>query len=200
MFIEFVIQNQFFSYSLEEFALILNIPCDGACFFNDKWSLDELANGVPTDGPYQTNPPSPDDIISSIRINREGQVHRNCHEKEIDVQEYQILPREIVPALNPLEEIIRENIFCLGVSSSSKVSSSMSFSKFFFSVTLIASSSSKSSSTKGDVLDGGVVSSNVTLSDSLIFMVCLFRMIQALLFWEYPRKPLSYEFRSNLVR
>nr|GEV38274.1 hypothetical protein [Tanacetum cinerariifolium] len=49
--------------------------------------------------------------------------------------------------------------------------------KIIFSVTLIASSSSKSSSTKGDVLDAGGVSSNVTLSDSSIFMVCLFRMI-----------------------
>ncbi|GJW62733.1 retrovirus-related pol polyprotein from transposon TNT 1-94 [Tanacetum coccineum] len=55
MFIEFVIQNQFFSYSLEEFAQILDIPCEGACVFTDKWSLDELAYGVPTDGPYQTN-------------------------------------------------------------------------------------------------------------------------------------------------
>nr|GEX13506.1 pentatricopeptide repeat-containing protein [Tanacetum cinerariifolium] len=64
MFIEFVIQNQFFSYSLEEFAQILDIPCEGACVFTDRWSLDELAYGVPTDGPYQTNPPSPDDIIS----------------------------------------------------------------------------------------------------------------------------------------
>nr|GEZ52633.1 hypothetical protein [Tanacetum cinerariifolium] len=43
----------------------------GAYVFIDKWSLDELTNGVPTDGPYQTNPPSPDDTISSIRIDRE---------------------------------------------------------------------------------------------------------------------------------
>nr|GEV86546.1 zf-CCHC domain-containing protein/UBN2 domain-containing protein [Tanacetum cinerariifolium] len=42
-----------------------------ACVFTDKWSLDELAYGVPTDGPYQTNPPSPDDIISYIQIDRE---------------------------------------------------------------------------------------------------------------------------------
>ncbi|GJR83403.1 hypothetical protein Tco_0154188 [Tanacetum coccineum] len=113
MFIEFVIQNQFFSYSLEEFAQILDIPCEGACVFTDKWSLDELAYGVPTDGPYQTNPPSPDDIISSIRIDREGQVRRIRHEEEIDVLEYQVLTREIEPTLKPLEEIIRENIFCL---------------------------------------------------------------------------------------
>ncbi|GJX18179.1 putative reverse transcriptase domain-containing protein [Tanacetum coccineum] len=52
----------------------------------------------------------------------------------------------------------------LTISSISKVSSTMSFSRFFFSVTLIASSSSKSSSTKGDVLEGGGVSSNVTLN------------------------------------
>ncbi|GJY35701.1 hypothetical protein Tco_0421079 [Tanacetum coccineum] len=95
---KFVIQNQFFSYSLEEFAQILDIPCEGACVFTDKWSLDELAYGVPTDGPYQTNPPSPDDIISSIRIDREGQVMRRIrHEEEIDVLEYQVLTREIDP-------------------------------------------------------------------------------------------------------
>ncbi|GJX57080.1 hypothetical protein Tco_0286977 [Tanacetum coccineum] len=73
-----------------------------------------LAYGVPMDGPYQTNPPSPNDIIPSIRIDREGQVRRIRHEEEIDVLKYQILTHEIVPTLKPLEEIIRENIFCLG--------------------------------------------------------------------------------------
>ncbi|GKC05660.1 hypothetical protein Tco_0997270 [Tanacetum coccineum] len=110
MFIEFVIQNQFFSYSLKEFAQILDIPCEGTYVFTDKWSLKELAYGVPTDGPYQTNPPSPDDIISSIRIDREGQVRRIRHEEEIDVLEYQILTREIVPTLKHLEEIIRDYV------------------------------------------------------------------------------------------
>ncbi|GJW19368.1 hypothetical protein Tco_0026804 [Tanacetum coccineum] len=114
MFIEFVIQNQFFSYSLKEFAQILDIPCEGACVFTNKWSLDDLAYGVPTDGPYQTNPLSPDDMILYIRIDREGQVRRIRHEEEIDVHDHQILTREIVPTLKPLEEIIRENFFCLG--------------------------------------------------------------------------------------
>nr|GEU44759.1 DNA helicase Pif1-like protein [Tanacetum cinerariifolium] len=72
MLIEFVIQNQFFSYTLKEFAQILDIPCEGACVFTDKWSPDELAYGVPMDGPFQTNPPSPDDIILYIRNDREG--------------------------------------------------------------------------------------------------------------------------------
>ncbi|GKD40191.1 hypothetical protein Tco_1260398 [Tanacetum coccineum] len=97
-----------------EFAQILDIPCEGSCVFTDKWSLDELAYGVPTDGPYQPNPPSPDDIILSIRIDREGQVRRIRHEEEIDVLEYQVLTRKIEPTLKPLEEIIQENVFCLG--------------------------------------------------------------------------------------
>nr|GEU62403.1 retrovirus-related Pol polyprotein from transposon TNT 1-94 [Tanacetum cinerariifolium] len=95
--------------STSEFAQILDIPYEGACVFTDKWSLDELAYGVPTDGPYQTNPPSPDDIILSIRINREGQVRRTRHEEEIDVLEYQILAHEIVPTLKSLKEITQEN-------------------------------------------------------------------------------------------
>ncbi|GJS07798.1 hypothetical protein Tco_0364594 [Tanacetum coccineum] len=114
MFVEFVIQNQFFSYYLEDFAQILDIPYEGACVFTDRWSLDELAYGVPTEGPYQTNPLSPGDIISYIRNDREGQVTRIYHEQEIDVQDHQILTREIVSTLKPSEETIRENVSCLG--------------------------------------------------------------------------------------
>ncbi|GJU03624.1 hypothetical protein Tco_1113962 [Tanacetum coccineum] len=44
----------------------------------------------------------------------EGQVRRIRHEEEIDVLEYQVLTREIEPTLKHLEEIIRENVFCLG--------------------------------------------------------------------------------------
>nr|GFA48377.1 hypothetical protein [Tanacetum cinerariifolium]GFB47735.1 hypothetical protein [Tanacetum cinerariifolium] len=104
---------QFFSYSLKEFDKIIDIPCEGACVFIDKWSLDELAYCAPTDGPYQTNPPSPDDIILSIRTNREGQVRHIRYEEEIDVLEYQVLTHEIETTLKPLEDIIREMFFCL---------------------------------------------------------------------------------------
>ncbi|GKC52205.1 hypothetical protein Tco_1074950, partial [Tanacetum coccineum] len=76
--------------------------------------LDKFAYGIPSDGPYETNLPSIKDIISSIRIDRDGQVCRIRHEEEIDVLEYQVLTREIEPTLKPLEEIIRENVFCLG--------------------------------------------------------------------------------------
>ncbi|GKA42961.1 hypothetical protein Tco_0735621, partial [Tanacetum coccineum] len=70
--------------------------------------------GIPSDGPYQTNLPSIEDIILSIRIDRDGQVRRIRHEEEIDVLEYQVLTHEIEPTLKPLEEIIQENVFCLG--------------------------------------------------------------------------------------
>ncbi|GKC23140.1 hypothetical protein Tco_1025290, partial [Tanacetum coccineum] len=72
------------------------------------------ANGVPSKGPYQTNPPSADDFISFIRTGREGQVTCIHYEQEIDVQDHQILTRKIVSTLKPLEEIIWENVFCLG--------------------------------------------------------------------------------------
>ncbi|GJS84005.1 retrovirus-related pol polyprotein from transposon TNT 1-94 [Tanacetum coccineum] len=113
MIIDFVIQNQFFSYSLEEFALILDVPCEGACVFTDRWRLDELAYGIPSDGPYQTNLPSIEDIISSIRINQNGQVRRICHEEEIDVLEYQVLTHEIEPTLKALEVIIQDKFLFL---------------------------------------------------------------------------------------
>ncbi|GJT80905.1 hypothetical protein Tco_1055247 [Tanacetum coccineum] len=44
----------------------------------------------------------------------EGQVRRIRHKEEIDILEYQVLTREIEPTLKPLEEIIQENVFCLG--------------------------------------------------------------------------------------
>ncbi|GJU13043.1 retrovirus-related pol polyprotein from transposon TNT 1-94 [Tanacetum coccineum] len=110
MFVEFVIQNQYFSLSLEDFAQILIIPCEGVCVFSDRWSLDELVYGAPSEGPYQTNLPSPDDIISYVREDREGQVTRIRHQEDIEVQDYQILTREIMSTLKPLEEIIRENV------------------------------------------------------------------------------------------
>ncbi|GJT79158.1 hypothetical protein Tco_1053500 [Tanacetum coccineum] len=44
-------------------------------------------------------PSSLDDIISSIRIDREGQVHRIRHEEKIDVLKYQVLTHRVMNAL-----------------------------------------------------------------------------------------------------
>ncbi|GKC63990.1 hypothetical protein Tco_1096588 [Tanacetum coccineum] len=82
----------------------MKVKC--ACVFTDRWRLDELTYRIPSDGPYQTNLPSIEDIILSIRIDRDGQVCRIRHEEKIDVLEYQVLTHEIEPTLKPLEEII----------------------------------------------------------------------------------------------
>ncbi|GJR03580.1 retrovirus-related pol polyprotein from transposon TNT 1-94 [Tanacetum coccineum] len=58
------LKRESFNYLRLGLGMMEQIPKIGACVFIDKWSLDELAYGVLTDGPYQTNPPSPDDIIS----------------------------------------------------------------------------------------------------------------------------------------
>ncbi|GJZ18262.1 hypothetical protein Tco_0554385 [Tanacetum coccineum] len=103
----------FLSFTVN-FAQILRNPCEGACVFSDRWSLDELVYGALSEGPYQTNLPSLDDIILYVREDREGQVTRICHQEEFEVQNYQILTREIMLTLKPLEVIIQENVFCLG--------------------------------------------------------------------------------------
>ncbi|GJV68499.1 hypothetical protein Tco_1484008 [Tanacetum coccineum] len=99
MFVEFVIQNQFFSYSLEEFAQILDIPCEGACVFTDRWRLDELAYGIPSDGPYQTNLPSIEDIISSIRI----YIRWSRENPELENESYVLYDRVMTPLAAQLE-------------------------------------------------------------------------------------------------
>nr|GEY03788.1 asparagine--tRNA ligase, chloroplastic/mitochondrial [Tanacetum cinerariifolium] len=50
----------------------------------------------------------------SSHVAIECQVRRIRHEEEIDVHDHKVLTREIVPTLKPLEETIRENVFCLG--------------------------------------------------------------------------------------
>ncbi|GKC81058.1 hypothetical protein Tco_1136775 [Tanacetum coccineum] len=94
MFVEFVFQNQLFSFSLEEFGQILHIPYEGDCSFSNKWSLDDLPYSVPTDGPYQTNPPSPDDIKLLVQIKQQNVFYLIGHEQEIMVEENQILTHE----------------------------------------------------------------------------------------------------------
>ncbi|GJV09683.1 hypothetical protein Tco_1351224 [Tanacetum coccineum] len=114
MFVEFVIQNQLFSFTLEKFSQILRIPYKGDCSFFDKWSLDHLESSVPTSGPYQTNPPSPGEIKLCIQVEREDVVTRIRHDQIIDVEENQILTREITLIMKTWVDIIHENVVCLG--------------------------------------------------------------------------------------
>ncbi|GKD78931.1 hypothetical protein Tco_1341552 [Tanacetum coccineum] len=71
MLVKFTIQKKFFSYTLEEFALILGVPNEGHCSFSYKWSLEYLAFSVPSGGRYQTTPPTLDEIKLYIQLERE---------------------------------------------------------------------------------------------------------------------------------
>nr|GEX35476.1 hypothetical protein [Tanacetum cinerariifolium] len=53
----------------KQFSCII-VSFIGQCSFSDKWSLDDLKFSVPTSGPYQTNPPSPDDIKLYVQEER----------------------------------------------------------------------------------------------------------------------------------
>ncbi|GJR83182.1 retrovirus-related pol polyprotein from transposon TNT 1-94 [Tanacetum coccineum] len=78
-----------------------------------KWSLDDLPYSVPSGGPYQTNPPSPDDIKLFVQIERWGVVTRIRHEQKVVIEDNQILTREITDIMKTWVDIIRENVFCL---------------------------------------------------------------------------------------
>nr|GEU45277.1 copia protein [Tanacetum cinerariifolium] len=80
----------------EEFGQIIGIPYNGVCSFFEKWSLDDLQYSVPMSGPYQNDPPCPDEIKNYVQDEREGPVTCIHHDKVIDVEENQILTREIV--------------------------------------------------------------------------------------------------------
>nr|GEU45565.1 retrovirus-related Pol polyprotein from transposon TNT 1-94 [Tanacetum cinerariifolium] len=77
MFVEFVFQNKLFSFYLEEFGQILRIPYECDCSFSNKWSLDDLPYSVPTDGPYQTNPSSLNDIKLLVQIKRQNKTRKD---------------------------------------------------------------------------------------------------------------------------
>ncbi|GJQ93450.1 retrovirus-related pol polyprotein from transposon TNT 1-94 [Tanacetum coccineum] len=80
MFVKFVIQNKIFSLTLEEFGRILDQPIEGQCSFTDKWSLDYLESSVPSNGLYQTTPPTPDDIKLYVQVEREEPLTRIRHD------------------------------------------------------------------------------------------------------------------------
>ncbi|GKB27588.1 hypothetical protein Tco_0866989 [Tanacetum coccineum] len=78
--------------------LYYNYHGSTACVFTDRWRLDELAYGIPSDGPYQTNPPSIEDIILTIRTDREGQSEN--HEGIVAREEVIIPLLRLPPSIN----------------------------------------------------------------------------------------------------
>ncbi|GKA73848.1 retrovirus-related pol polyprotein from transposon TNT 1-94 [Tanacetum coccineum] len=104
MFVKFVIQNKIFSLTLEEFGRILDQPIEGQCSFTDKWSLDYLESSVPSNGPYQTTPPTPNDIKLYVQVEREEPL---THEEEaIKVTEKKNLENDIEDETLEIDKIV----------------------------------------------------------------------------------------------
>ncbi|GJU68252.1 hypothetical protein Tco_1254511 [Tanacetum coccineum] len=114
MLVKFIIQNKLLSLTLKEFGRILRIPIEGQRSFSDKWSLDNLELSVPSSGLYQTTPPTPDEIKLYVQVERGEPLTCIGHSQTIDVDENQILTREITPIIKSWVKIICENVFCLG--------------------------------------------------------------------------------------
>ncbi|GKD61353.1 hypothetical protein Tco_1298862 [Tanacetum coccineum] len=60
--ISFMIQNEFITLSLQQFGQILRIPFDGQAVFINEWDLGSLAYSQETEGPYNTDLPTPEEI------------------------------------------------------------------------------------------------------------------------------------------
>ncbi|GJS00163.1 reverse transcriptase domain-containing protein [Tanacetum coccineum] len=82
-------------FTLLEFAQVLDIPCEGACVFTDGWRPDELAYGILSDGQYQTNLPSIEDIISE--------------NPEMENESYVLYDRVMTPLAAQLERKLKKD-------------------------------------------------------------------------------------------
>ena len=85
-YIEFVVQNKFFSYSLPDFGRILGLPTTGQCSFTDEWSLDSLVRSTPRSGKYATTPPTPNEIRTFILKSRPPSLTRTYRGKKIPIE------------------------------------------------------------------------------------------------------------------
>ncbi|GJY22470.1 hypothetical protein Tco_0396128 [Tanacetum coccineum] len=91
-------------------------------------------------GPYQTNPPSPDEIKLYVQVEWEYVVTRIHHDQVIDVEENQILTREITTIMKTWVDIIRENVFCLGAQQERKTQKDYDMKRVYPSTSVTSSS------------------------------------------------------------
>ncbi|GKA69149.1 zf-CCHC domain-containing protein [Tanacetum coccineum] len=77
LLISFVIQHEFITLSVAELDQILKIPYNGQAVFMNKWDLTSLAYSQETEGPYNTDLSTPDDIRRFLQLNREEIIREN---------------------------------------------------------------------------------------------------------------------------
>ncbi|GJY44814.1 hypothetical protein Tco_0433027 [Tanacetum coccineum] len=98
-FLTFWALKRTFKFSLESFASILSIPCEGECSYSEEPSLDSLKTNQESNTPYQTHIPTPKEIIQSITTT--GQT----------IFPNKILKEELRHDMRSWNEIIQDNAF-----------------------------------------------------------------------------------------
>ncbi|GKA19073.1 hypothetical protein Tco_0698988 [Tanacetum coccineum] len=99
VFLTFWALKRTFKFSLESFASILSIPCEGECSYSEESSLDSLKTNQESNTPYQTHIPTPNEIIQSITTT--GQT----------IFPNKILKEELRHDMRSWNEIIQDNAF-----------------------------------------------------------------------------------------
>jgi hypothetical protein len=87
--------------SLEHFAKILELPCNGQCAYSEEFDLNSFFEIREDEGPYRIYVPSSAKIIESI-----CQTSNTLHPNKIRIS-------ELRPSLQAMAIIQRENVFCL---------------------------------------------------------------------------------------
>ena len=100
-----MIQHEFITLSLAEFAEILKIPYVGQAAFSNEWDINSLAHSQETEGPYHTNLPTTLEILQVLQFQRTDDTILTTN---------QILTKEVSKDLRRWEELIRENVLGLG--------------------------------------------------------------------------------------
>ncbi|GJZ27963.1 copia protein [Tanacetum coccineum] len=91
--------KRIFNFSLESFASILSIPCEGECSYSEESSLDSLKTNQESNTPYQIHIPTPNEIIQSITTT--GQT----------IFQNKILKEDLCHDMRSWNEIIQDNAF-----------------------------------------------------------------------------------------
>ncbi|GJV87988.1 hypothetical protein Tco_1531926 [Tanacetum coccineum] len=91
-------------------AVIKRIPFDGQAVFTNEWDLGALAYSQDTEGPYNTNLPTPKQIHQFLQFQRIDS-NRKIKHKNIILSPNQILTKELRQDLKRWNELIYENVF-----------------------------------------------------------------------------------------
>ncbi|GJY66034.1 hypothetical protein Tco_0468272 [Tanacetum coccineum] len=97
--------NMLISISLEHFANILGVPCQGQCAYSEECSIDSLKNNQEVNGPYHTTIPSTKQIKNFIQTNPKSYY--------TDTSQNKVHKIELRADMQYWDEILRQNVLSL---------------------------------------------------------------------------------------